>query len=310
MSTPTDRSALLSPHLLLLLTMCFWGAHPVFAKALITELPPAALTFWSWLVGTVLLTPFALRHLLAERELIWRHWLKLAAIGSLGVSLFYHLFYNALTFTTAINSGLVAATVPALIIGLSWALYREAISWRTGIGTIVAFLGVLVVITSGDVSVLARFAFNVGDLFMLLAVLCWALYSVLLRYVPPKLNPLAFLWVFAVAGTVFNGVIYVTEAFSDMGFALSWSAVVLIGYVAIFPSLLAYLFYNAGVRALGANIAGQFLYLTPILTAVFAVVFIGEAFRLYHLIGLAVIFAGLFLATWAGGRRAPQAAGH
>ncbi len=286
-----------SPYVLLLLTMCFWAGNGVISKALVTGVPPAALVFWSWLIGVIALSPWALPHVLARRDLVLRNWLKLVLIGSLAMNFAFHLFYNALTFTTAINSTLIATTIPAVIVGLSWLLYREAISWRAAFGSAIAFIGVVVVIVRGDVGILVGFGFNSGDLLMLLAVVAWSLYTILLRHVPPALNPLAMLWVFAVAGVIINGLIYASEVFAPMAFAVSWGDAAMIAYVAIFPSVLAFVFYNAGVRALGANIAGQFAYLTPILTAILAVIFLGESFELYHLVGLVVIVFGLYLAT-------------
>ena len=293
----TGGRPVVSPYVLMLLTMCFWAGNGVVAKAAIAGVPPAALAFWSWVIGVIVLTPFALPHVLARRDLVLGNWLKLVLIGVLGMNVFFHLFYNALTFTSAINATLIGTTIPAMIVALSWLLYREAISWRAAFGSIVAFLGVVVVIVRGDIAVLMAFGFNSGDLLMVLAVASWAFYTVLLRHAPPGLNPLAMLWVFAVAGVIINGVIYATEVFSPMAFALSWGNVMMIAYVAIFPSVLAFVFYNAGVKALGPGIAGQFLYLTPILTAILAVVFLGETFELYHLVGLVVIVVGLYLAT-------------
>ena len=286
-----------SPYVLLLLTMCFWASNNVISKALVAGVPPAALVFWSWLIGVIVLSPWALPRVLAQRDLVLRHWLKLVLIGSLAMNFAFHLFYNALTFTTAINATLIATTIPAVIVGLSWLLYREALSWRAALGSAIAFAGVVVVIVRGDIAVLAGFGFNSGDLLMVLAVMVWALYTVLLRHAPPGLNQLAMLWVFAVAGLIINGLIYASELFSPMAFAVSWGDAAMIAYVAIFPSVLAFAFYNAGVKALGPGIAGQFIYLTPILTAILAVVFLGESFKLYHLVGLAVIVFGLYLAT-------------
>jgi len=287
----------ISPYVLLLLTMCFWSGNGVISKAVVAGVPPAALVFWSWVIGIIALSPFALPHVWARRDLVVRHGLKLVLIGVLGMNLFYHLFYNALTFTTAINATLISTILPAVIVGLSWLLYREAISWRAALGSAIAFAGVVVVIVRGDLAVLASFGFNSGDLLMVLAVLAWALYTVLLRHAPPALDPLALLWVFAVAGVIVNGTIYASEVFSPMAFAVSWGDAAMIAYVAIFPSVLALVFYNAGVKALGPGIAGQFLYLTPILTAILAVVFLGESFEFFHLVSLVVIVVGLYLAT-------------
>ena len=298
--TSRSRRPAGSPYVLLLLTMCFWASNGVVSKTALASVPPAGLVFWSWVIGVIVLSPFALPHVLARRDLVLRNWFKLALIGTLAMSFFLHLIYNALTFTTVINAGLISTTMPAAIIALAWLLYREAISWRAAFGSAVAFVGVLLVIARGDIAVLMELSFNSGDLLIVVAVMAWALYTVLLRHAPAELNPLATLWVFAVAGVVVNGLIYASELFSPMAFTVSWSNVAMMAYIAVFPSVLALVFYNAGVKALGPGIAGQFLYLTPILTTILAVIFLGEAFELFHLVGFLVIVLGLYMATTTG----------
>ena len=296
---PGDRPVV-SPYVLLLLTMCFWASNGVVSKTALASVPPAGLALWPWVIGVIALSPFALPHVLTRRDLVRRNWFKLALIGTLAMSFFLHLIYNALTFTTVINAGLISTTMPAAIIALAWLLYRDAISWRAAFGSAIAFVGVLLVMARGDIAVLTEFSFNSGDLLMVLAVMAWALYTVLLRHAPAELNPLAMLWVFAVACVTVNGLIYVSELFSPMAFTVSWGNVAMMAYIAIFPSVLAFAFYNAGVKALGPAIAGQFIYLTPILSAILAVIFLGESFEMYHLVGFVVIVFGLYLATTTG----------
>ena len=133
MTTASGSRPIVSPYVLLLLTMCFRAGNTVVSKAVVAGVPPAALVFWSWLIGIVAMSPWALPHVLARRDLVLRNWLKLVPIGLLGMSVFFHLFYNALTFTTAINVMLISTAIPAVILGLSWLLYREAISWRAAV---------------------------------------------------------------------------------------------------------------------------------------------------------------------------------
>ena len=296
MDFPSDIKRF-TPYILLSLNMLFWSVNNVISKAAVSDIPPAALAFWPWVIGVALLTPWAFPRLWKRRDLLAKHWLKLVSIGTLSIIFFYHLFYNALTYTTAINSSLIAAILPIITMILAWMLYRDSITSRQITGTFVALCGVVVVIVEGNFTILASLSVNVGDLLMLAAVTSFALYSVLLRHMPEGLDPLAFLWVFAFSSTIGNGIIYFSQVFSPVHFDLTWPAVATILFISIFPTVLAFIFYNAGVRALGAAVASQFLYLVPILAALLAVLLLGEEFRLYHLVGLIVILAGLYVAT-------------
>ncbi len=285
------------PYAILVLTMGFWALNNIVQKVAVGAMPPTALAFWSWGLGLAILTPFALPKLRARWDLVAKHWLKMVCIGVLGINFFYHLFLNSLTYTTALNATLVLSSMPIAIILLSWIIFRDPMSWRVAIGTGVGLVGVVAVIVQGDLQVLLSLGVNWGDILALAAVVSWGLYTVFLRKVPEGLDPLAYLWVFAIAGTMINGVIYVSEVFSPIAFELTWEGAGAIGYAAVFPLVLAFVLYNAGVRALGASAAGQFFYLLPIFAAFLAVFVLGEKFELYHLVGLLIILVGLFLAT-------------
>lgn len=286
-----------SPYVMLPLTMLFWAGNNVVGRAAAPDIGPMALSFWRWLLALCILLPFAWPHLRAQRDLIRAHWTKLLVLGVLGVAGFTSLHYAALRYTTAINTSLLATTIPAAIVGASWLLYRETVGARAALGMALAFLGVIAILAKADAAILLALDFNDGDLIMLLNVVIWALYSVLLRYRPRGLHGLAFLAAIIASGLVVIGPLYTLEVARGLSFAPNWSSVLMIGYIGVFPSLVAYVFYNAGVAALGANRAGQFLYLTPLFASVLAVTLLGEQFRLYHAAGVAAIFVGLYFAT-------------
>ena len=169
----------------------------------------------------------------------------------------------------------------------------------------VALVGVIAIVAKADIDIVRTFDVNNGDLLVLLAVVIWALYSVLLRFRPPGLQPLAFLAAIIASGLLVVGPLYALEVARGLTFVPDLSTVLMIGYVGVFPSLMSYVFYNAGVEALGANKAGQFIYLSPLFASILAVTLLGERFQMYHAAGMAAIFAGLYLASGARGRDAP-----
>ena len=285
------------PYLLLVLTSLFWAGNGIAGRLAVTsKIEPLGLTFWRWLAALTFLVPFSLPHIIAERAALVRHWRILAILGALSVTAFTAFYYYALSLSTAINVTLVAATMPAAIVGLSWLLFRETVTSRALIGMLVAFIGVVAIIARGDVSVLWELGFNPGDLVALGAVFTWALYSVLLRYRPRELHSLTFLTGIILPGVIINLGVLLIDA-DSVSVKLNWSNVTLIAYVGLFPSVLAYVFFNFGVKAVGANLSGQFGYLVPLFAAFLAVSILGETFESYHFIGMVVIFFGLYLAS-------------
>ena len=266
-----------SPYLLLPLTMLFWAGNNIVGRAAAPDVGPMALSFWRWLLALCILLPFVLPRLREQRHIIRAHWVRILGFGILGVAGFTTLHYTALRHTTAINASLLASTMPAAIVGASWLMFRETVSRRAGLGMAVALVGVIAIVAKADIDIVRTFDVNNGDLLVLLAVVIWALYSVLLRFRPPGLQPLAFLAAIIASGLLVVGPLYALEVARGLTFVPDLSTVLMIGYVGVFPSLMSYVFYNAGVEALGANKAGQFIYLSPLFASILAVTLL--AFR-------------------------------
>jgi len=215
----------------------------------------------------------------------------------LGVALFNTLIYTAVQHTTAINAVLVNSCIPVLIVIVSWVMFREVINLRQGFGVLLSFAGILYIISKGDLQTLRSLSFNIGDVVVLLAALVWATYSVNLRKFPEGLHPLAYL-----TGIVFIGVIlllpfYLWEVSSGSHFTVNIPSAATILYVALFASVLAFIFWNKAVREVGANRAGPFVHLMPVFSIILAVVFLGESLVVYHMKGMAAVFTGILLAT-------------
>jgi len=297
--TPANkfRRFLLSPYLLLLLPCLFWAGNAVIARASVGLVPPIGLAFWRWTLALILLLPFGLPRLWPKRHLIRRHFGVLAALAATSVAAYNTLLYLALQTTTAINATLVAAALPIVTIGLSWGLLGEGITRRQAVGVLVSLGGVLVVISQGQAAVLLGLELRRGDLWVLLATLIWAFYSVLLRRHPLPFDAIGLLTLLVAIGTAMILPFHLWELSTGADFAWNWETAAIVGYVGIFPSILALYFWNQGVAALGANVAGQYSNVVPVFTAVLATLFLGESFRWYHTLGLVLIFAGIWLAT-------------
>ena len=292
------RLANASPYLLLTLTALFWAGNAVMARALHNLLPPATMAFWRWVLALLLLFPFVLRPMYEQRTLLRDNWVRLALLGVLGVGCYNTFLYAALQTTTATNGVLISSITPLLIVVIGRALFGVRMTHRQQAGIILSLAGVVGIVSRGDIAVLAQLDFNHGDLLLVGGALTWALYSVLLRWRPAGIDTLAFLGAAVVGGIVLLMLpLYLVELAS--GRVAVWNAATGAGmvYFAVFPSILAYLFWNRGVQQVGANRAGLFLYLVPVFGIVLAITFLGERVHLFHLVGAALIFTGIYIST-------------
>lgn len=287
----------LPPWLLLVLATLFWGLNTVIGRAVVGDVPPVAMSFWRWTIATLVILPFAMPALIRQRALVRAHWPILVLLGVLGVGVYNTLLYISLNSTSAVNAALLNGFSPAATVFFTWLVMREAIRKQTAIGMFISLVGLVVIVTRGDLSVLTGFHFNQGDLLMLPAVVCWSLYTALLRFKPGELDGFAFILLTFLVGLVVVGAAYACELSTGRGFALTTENLAALAYVGTLPSLVSYIFWNAGVLALGANRGVQFYNFVPVWGTLLAVLLIGEAFRLHHFIGMALILAGVWLAT-------------
>jgi len=291
------KTSTLLPYILLLLATLFWSGNNIVARVTVQEVPPFSLTFWRVALALLVLTPFALPGVIRQWDVVKEHWKMVTFLGLLGVPIFNLFLNSAVQFTTAVNASLINGATPVLTVLLGWILYREGFGWRTVIGMIVAFAGITVIVVQGDLGVLRAFSFNPGDLLMLPAILSWAFYTLALRHKPKGLDGLPFLMMMMVVSMPVLAVFYALDLTAGRTFTLTTNNAVAIGYIALFPALLAFAFWNRGIAAVGAARGVQLQYLMPVWGALGGVVFLSEPFERYHWFGIALILVGVLLAT-------------
>lgn len=284
----------LKAYLLLTLTVLFWSGNVVIARLLHSDISAIALSCGRWWLATLILMPFVWQHLRKDATVLLKHWRYITLMGLLGVSLFNTLLYQSAQTTTSNNIALIQTTMPAMIILLAIILYREKPGILALTGVTLSISGAVLVVARGQWSVLSGMNFVSGDLLMLLANLVYAFYSVLLRK-RPELHPSAFLGGIFIIGSVLLIPLFAWDLtlhpLPDVNETLIYSLL----YVAIFPSIASYLFWNRGVALIGASLAGFFICLMPIFTAILAAVFLDETLLWYHLVGLILIISGFTL---------------
>lgn len=284
------------PYPLLVLTTLFWSGNFVLGRAVHEAVPPVALAFWRWAGGFLVVLPFAWPYLARDLAVVRRHWRFVVLLSALGVASFNTLVYLGLGRTTAINGLLIQSFMPLAIIAASRALFGERINRWQGIGLALSLAGIVAIVARGELATLAGLDVNPGDLLIVLAILAYGLYTTLLRR-RPAIHPLSFLAVTFALGAAMLAPLHAAEHVAFRQLSLNATTLGAIAYVAVFPSVLAYLCYNRGVELIGANRAGQFVHLMPVFGSLMAVAFLGESFRLFHAIGIALIFAGILIAA-------------
>lgn len=284
-----------SPYLLLVLTVLFWAGNFNLARAIHVEVPPLGLSFWRWAVAALILLPFAWASMRVALPLACVHWRLVLALSVLGVAGFNSLVYLGLQTTTATNGVLLQSVTPITMILLAGLVLHEKSTVMQWVGIVVSLLGVVVIITRADVRVLQHLAFNRGDVWILAATLDWSLYTVLLRKLPEGLKGLPILGFTVGLGALVILPFYLHESLTFQTMPVTAVSVASIAYVAVFPSLLSYMFWNHATQRLGVNRTGQFSHLMPVFGILLATLLLGERLQFYHAIGMILVAVGLVL---------------
>jgi len=285
------------PYLLLTLTSLFWAGNAIVGRAVVGRIPPVALAEFRWIVAFLIVLPFAWRDLSRDLPVIRRHFGLLTILAFTGITVFNTLLYWSLERTTAINATLVQSVAPLLIGLFSFLLYRDALTRLQVAGIVVSLAGVAAIVSGGDPSRLLALSLNAGDLMIVVALALYALYSALLRR-RPGMAQLSFLAVTMGWGAVLLLPAFVLELASGAKFEpFDASMIGALVYVAIFPSIVAYLGFNRGVELIGANRAGPFFHLIPLFGVILAVLFLGERPGMHHAVGILLILCGVMIAS-------------
>lgn len=291
-----------APYLLLALTNLFWAGNFVIGRAVHEIVPPISLAFWRWTGGFLLVIGFAWPHLRKDAPQLLARWPMMLTFSLFGIACFNTMVYLGLGSTTAINALLLQSVMPLIILICTFLFFRERAGPLQWAGILVSLTGVAVIAGRGSIETLWDLSLNRGDAWVLGAVVTYAVYSALLRR-RPAVHPLSFVAATFALGAAMLLPLYLWEIATVGAMPASVPAFLAVGYVALFPSLLAYLCFNRGVELIGANRAGQSVHLMPMFGSLLAVVFLGEAFHVYHAMAIVLIAAGIALAT-RGSRRA------
>ena len=292
----SHHNILTHPFLLLALTTLFWAGNAVIARGMRLELPPFQLAFWRWFFAALLVLIILRPPLKADWVKIKAGWKPILLLGTLGVGMFNTFQYLAVQTATAINVGIISATMPIFIVVMSFLIFWERILLRQALGIVLSFVGVAIVVSRGDASVLRDLQFAPGDLWMITGIVIYGAYTALLR-LRPEIHAHSFLAVTIILGAAELIPFMAWEVVTGQGVTLNIPVALTIGYTAIFPAFLAHLFFNRAVAEIGANRASAFFNLIPVYVTVLATVFLGESLSRVHVLGMGLILCGIILTT-------------
>jgi drug/metabolite transporter (DMT)-like permease len=290
------RNIFNSPDILLVLAAFFWSGNFIVGRFVREIIPPIGLSFWRWFFASLIIFFIARPHLKRDWKQIRKNFPLLFLLSFMSVATFNPLIYSGLHWTTSLNAFLLQAVMPVLIVFMAFIFFREKILPLQGAGVVLSLIGACTIIVHGDWKILQALSVNRGDLLIFIAVAFYAGYSILMRK-SPSIHPLSFATVTFAAGTLTLLPVYIWESVYIMPMPLTASSVLAVGYAAIFPSIISYMSYNRAVELTGATRAGMYVYLMPVFGSLMAMVFLGESFEWFHLVGIILIIPGILLVT-------------
>ena len=282
---------------LVLATFCWSGNFIVGKFATIYEIPPLTLNVFRWISVWFILIPFTYKEIFENLPYIKKNWLVISFMGVITISTFNSVVYFALNYTQVINAVLMLSAIPAATIVLSSLMKIEETNIFQLLGLVLSIIGIGSIISNGDIQKIISLDFNKGDMWMLVCVITWSLYSTLLKKNNFKLSQFTLIQLMVSVGILFLIPQFFYEKSIGLELNLDKNFFLILIYVAIFPAIAAYYFWQKGIEIIGPNRASMFIQLMPLFSAVMAIIIFKEKFELYHFIGAIFILSGIYLSN-------------
>ena len=285
-------------YIMLILATLFWAGNFTIGKFAYTEnVPPYSLAFFRWLLVWIILIPFTYKEISRIQNEVKNNLSLFFILGFTSVGIFSAFTYNALNYTQVINASLFNTAIPVSIILVCFLLKIEKTNIFQISGLIVSVLGILAIITRLDLKILLTLNFNKGDIYMIIAIISWGIYSAFLKKKTLDISLLSLVHVVCTFGLIILLPAFLFEIAQGKTTEINSNLIFILLYIAIFPSIGSYYCWAGAVSIIGANRAGIFLSLIPLFSTIFAMIFFNEKFLFFHFIGSVLIILGLFLSN-------------
>jgi drug/metabolite transporter (DMT)-like permease len=285
-------------YLMLILCAFFWSGNFIVGKfAALYEVPPLTLNFFRWLIVWIILIPFTLRDILKNIKIIKKIFYPILLMSITSITVFNSVVYYSLNFTQVLNGALMISIIPLLIVFISFIFKTEKINFSQIIGLILSITGVATIVTRLDFSKLINLDLNKGDLWLLVAMLSWAIYSTMLRTHKTGLKYLSFMTAIVSVGLIFLFPQFLFEFYNHQIIRFNIPVLLITSYVVLFAGLGSYILWNKAVVIVGPNKAGIFLHLMPVFSSFMAIFLLNEKLMNFHIIGAVIIIVGIYLSS-------------
>lgn len=296
MTSQDKQSTAVQAYLLCAVAAASWGGNAVCGRLAVGEISPMVLTCLRWFFVLGCFALFMPRQTFGEWRAIAPHWRFGLIMGFIGYTAFAAALYVGGHYTTAVNLALLQGSIPIFVLIGAFFLYGTRLDAVSAFGVLLTLIGVVIVTSKGDLSVLLGLRFNFGDVLIVVASLFYAIYTLYLRKRPP-LAPSAIFALLAFGAFVSSLPLLAIEvAVGKAQWPLSWLALAITVFVGLFPSFIAQRSFIRGVELIGPGRAGLFVNLVPVFGALFSVLILGEAFGAYHALALTLVIGGIVVA--------------
>lgn len=275
-----------------LFAVLIWSVNAIVNKLSASAIEPATISFYRWLLALLVLTPFVLPGVIRQWQTIRPHLLRLMVLGLLGMALYQSLAYYAAHSVSALFMGIIAALIPLLTVLLSVVILRIAPTVGILAGSLISFCGLIWLVSAGNPDQLLHHGIGAGEAMMLAASASYALYGVMTKRWSIPLP----VWQSLYVQIAFGVLLLLPGFLMTPDVALTPRNLPLVAFAGLFASILAPWLWIHGVQKLGASITSIFMNLTPIFTALIAVLFLHEHLHSYHWIGGGLTLTGVLLA--------------
>lgn len=290
------RAAFTSPYALCSYAILCWAGNFVVARLANLDVPPISLSFWRHVLAALMVLPLVLPALRSDWPVVKAN-LGLFSVLSFLFVAGNTLVYFCVLYTSVINAALINAGVPVVVVFFSWLILRDTINQWQGLGIVLSMAGIAIVVSRGNLAALGSLDFRLGDLFMLLAVIAWALYMVLFKRAGLRISPWTLLLVLCAGGAAWLVPAYAVEIASGATTRLSLLTLASLVYVALFSTIIAWACWNSGTLRIGPNRTASFMNLHPVFGSALAITILGEALRGFHVAGTIPVLIGVYLVS-------------
>jgi drug/metabolite transporter (DMT)-like permease len=284
---------------LAVLAAFIWSGNFVIAKWVNKEIPPISLNFYRWLIASLIMLPFAIKQFRAQWKLVKQSWHYLFWVSLMGVALFNTFVYIGAHYTSAINLALIGTTSsPIMSIIFARIFLKEKIGWMKVAGLLLCSIGVLFLLSKGDFKNLLLLHFGTGDLWMLLAAFCFAVYNTMVKKKPAGISPVNFLFVIFSFGTLIVLPFFAWELNRSSTVVWNSNLIFSILYLGLGASVICFFIWNIAIGKLGAGRTALFGNLIPVFSSIEAAIILHENFTWVHITSMLIVFTGILLANW------------